>query len=124
MATDTLSGLEDLLTRLEVSKLSPMAAGADVLHNPIDIYRCQLAETLVGLVHSEPKVAFDAIQTSNEVTNGDLVITLPRLKLQNNSGDFTDVGFGLIQQVRHGHGPTSRNTSVGIRLPLLAFHAS
>lgn len=82
-----------------MSKLSPLAASTDVLHNPIDIYRCQLAETIVSLVHSDPQIAFDAIQSSNEVGNGDLVITLPRLRLQDASNDFQGIGTELTQQV-------------------------
>ncbi|KAH7349262.1 arginyl-tRNA synthetase [Plectosphaerella cucumerina] len=99
MATDTLNGLESLLGGLNVSGLAPVAASTDVLHNPIDIYRSQLADTIIGLVHSDPQVALDAIQLSNEVDNGDLVITLPRLRLQKTADELEEIGNELTQQV-------------------------
>ncbi|KAH6668649.1 arginyl-tRNA synthetase [Plectosphaerella plurivora] len=99
MATDTLDGLESLLRGLEVSSLSPMAASTDVLHNPIDIYRSQLAETIVNIVQCEPQVAFEAIQVPNEVDNGDLIITLPKLRLQKTPEELEAIGAELSTQI-------------------------
>lgn len=99
MATDTLSGLEGLLRGLELSKPVTNAPGADMLHNPVDIYRAELADAVAGLVHCDFKVAFDAISTSNEIANGDLVLTLPKLKLKDRPPNMKALGFELIQQV-------------------------
>lgn len=62
-----------------------------------------LADSLVNLLHCDAKVAFDAIQTSNEIVNGDLVVILPRLKLQNRSAHLKEQCFELIQQVGEFH---------------------
>lgn len=99
MATDTLDGLESLLEGLEVSSLSPLAASTDVLHNPIDIYRSQLAETIVSIVQCEPQVALEAIQVSNEVDNGDLIITLPKLRLQKTPEELEEIGTEFSTQI-------------------------
>lgn len=100
MATNTLKELEILLEKLDLSKPMPLVAGADVLHNPVDIYRAQLAAILVGLVDCDSKVAFNAIQTSNEIANGDLDIILPKLKLKDRPVNPKELAFELIQQVR------------------------
>ncbi|KAF5685183.1 arginyl-tRNA synthetase [Fusarium denticulatum] len=55
---------------------------ADIVHNPQDIFRVYLADTLQKLVNCDRLVAYDAIQTSNITGMGDLIIVAPRLRLK------------------------------------------
>ncbi|KND95285.1 Arginine--tRNA ligase, cytoplasmic [Tolypocladium ophioglossoides CBS 100239] len=55
---------------------------ACVLSRPVDIYRVYLADILTKLAGCEPALAYDAIQTSSTLANGDLTIPVPRLRLK------------------------------------------
>ncbi|KAH7008765.1 hypothetical protein EDB80DRAFT_893135 [Ilyonectria destructans] len=60
----------------------PDFPGGDIVHNPQDIFRAYLADTLQKLVEVDRVVAYDAIQPSNMTGMGDLVIVSPRLRLK------------------------------------------
>ncbi|KAM0253461.1 hypothetical protein ACHAP5_000490 [Fusarium lateritium] len=60
----------------------PDYPGADIVHNPQDIFRVYLAELLQKLVKCDRLTAYDAIQTPNVTGMGDLVIVAPRLRLR------------------------------------------
>ncbi|KAF9774982.1 hypothetical protein IL306_006981 [Fusarium sp. DS 682] len=81
--TCSVSGLETLLGRAGLDTPIPEFPGADIVHNPQDIFRVYLADTLEKLLHCDRQVAYDAIQTSNVTGMGDLVIVAPRLRLKN-----------------------------------------
>jgi len=80
MATLLPEGIQTLLTRQGVESPIPNIAGTDVINNPIHIFLSYLADTLVQLTECSPEVAYSSIQWPNEL--GDLVVVLPRLKLQ------------------------------------------
>lgn len=80
MATLLPEGIEALLATLGVAGPVPIIEGTDLLNNPIDIYLLYLADTLVKLTECSPRVAYESIQWPNEL--GDLVVVLPRLRLQ------------------------------------------
>ncbi|KAH7269391.1 uncharacterized protein BKA55DRAFT_588120 [Fusarium redolens] len=81
--TCSVSGIENLLGRVGLDTPIPEFPGADIVHNPQDIFRVYLADTLEKLLHCDRMVAYDAIQTSNVTGMGDLVIVAPRLRLKN-----------------------------------------
>ncbi|TVY71037.1 Arginine--tRNA ligase [Fusarium oxysporum f. sp. cubense] len=80
--TCSVSGIENLLGRVGLDTPIPEFPGADIVHNPQDIFRVYLADTLEKLLHCDRMVAYDAIQTSNVTGMGDLVIVAPRLRLK------------------------------------------
>ncbi|KAI5467461.1 hypothetical protein BGZ63DRAFT_344698 [Mariannaea sp. PMI_226] len=82
MATCTVSGLTDLLGKVGLDTPVPEFPGGDIVHNPQDIFRAYLADTLQKLVNCDRVVAYEAIQPSNVTGQGDLVIISPRLKLK------------------------------------------
>ncbi|RTE79655.1 hypothetical protein BHE90_005830 [Fusarium euwallaceae] len=84
MATTTcsVSGLEDLLGKAGLHTPVPEFPGADIVHNPQDIFRVYLADTLQRLVDCDRLVAYEAIQPSNVTGQGDLVIVSPKLRLK------------------------------------------
>ncbi|RBR21815.1 hypothetical protein FVER53590_00424 [Fusarium verticillioides] len=80
--TCSVSGIENLLGKAGLDTPIPEYPGADIVHNPQDIFRVYLADTLQKLVNCDRLVAYDAIQTSNITGMGDLVIVAPKLRLK------------------------------------------
>ncbi|KAK2768236.1 hypothetical protein FQN54_000088 [Arachnomyces sp. PD_36] len=82
MGSLTIENLESLLQTLSVEPPVPHFPRADITNNPIDIYRCFIADAIVKLVGCDRDAAFDSIQWTSSIANGDLVIVAPRLKLK------------------------------------------
>ncbi|KAF4995876.1 hypothetical protein FGRMN_4833 [Fusarium graminum] len=80
--TCSVSGIENLLGKAGLDTPIPEFPGADIVHNPQDIFRVYLADLIQKLINCDRKIAYDAIQTSNITGMGDLVIVAPRLRLQ------------------------------------------
>ncbi|KAF1998071.1 arginyl-tRNA synthetase [Amniculicola lignicola CBS 123094] len=79
MATLSLSDLEDLLGKLELSSPIPPHATADVLNKPIDVCRSYLANALCKSIECDPTAAYNSIQLSSNPLHGDFTVVLPRL---------------------------------------------
>ncbi|ETN39343.1 uncharacterized protein HMPREF1541_05566 [Cyphellophora europaea CBS 101466] len=99
MSTLTTKGLQKLLGSNGVSDPIPVFPLADINSSPIGIYVAYLAQAIVRATSCEPHVAFDAIQWPNEPGMGDLVIILPRLRLQNADPDAIAQQVG--DQIEH-----------------------
>jgi arginyl-tRNA synthetase len=79
MSTLNIESLTVLLKRLSVSELSADVHDVDVLTNPLEVWRSTLATLLASLVKVEEARAYKSIQLPNNVSEGDLSVTLPRL---------------------------------------------
>lgn len=64
---------------LSIGSTQPHPAGADLLRNPLDLCRTTLAELLSELTQCEVQVAYNSIQWPNNIFNGDLSVTIPKL---------------------------------------------
>jgi arginyl-tRNA synthetase len=95
--TCSVSGIENLLGKAGLDTPIPEYPGADIVHNPQDIFRVYLADTLQKLVNCDRLVAYDAIQTSNVTGMGDLVIVAPKLRLKDVKAE--DLAKDLLQKV-------------------------
>ncbi|KAF5565332.1 arginyl-tRNA synthetase [Fusarium phyllophilum] len=84
----------------------PEYPGADIVHNPQDIFRVYLADTIQKLVNCDRLVAYDAIQTSNITGMGDLVIVAPKLRLKDVKAD--ELAKDLLQKVYFSPNTLSR----------------
>lgn len=82
MGTITACELESHLHKLGMETPEPQVPGADSTNNPIDIYRCYIAEAVSKLVDCDIEVAYDALQWTNSLAAGDLSLVAPRLKLK------------------------------------------
>ncbi|RBQ76752.1 hypothetical protein FVER14953_20075 [Fusarium verticillioides] len=96
--TCSVSGIENLLGKAGLDTPIPEYPGADIVHNPQDIFRVYLADTLQKLVNCDRLVAYDAIQTSNITGMGDLVIVAPKLRLKDVKAE--ELAKDLLQKVR------------------------
>jgi arginyl-tRNA synthetase len=79
MATLERSGLTQLLEDLSISEPGTELVGASVLTNPLDLCRSTLADLLATLVKCDTQAAYNSIQWPNNIFNGDLSVTVPKL---------------------------------------------
>jgi arginyl-tRNA synthetase len=80
VSTLSLAGLEQWLECLSISGLNIGTIEADPLINPLDICRSSLAQILSDLTACDIQDAFKSIQWPNNIYNGDLSVTIPRLR--------------------------------------------
>ncbi|CAG1995314.1 unnamed protein product [Fusarium graminearum] len=97
VTTCSVSGIETLLGKAGLDTPIPEYPGADIVHNPQDIFRVYLAETIQKLTNCDRLVAYDAIQTSNVTGMGDLVVVAPRLRLKDVNNE--DLAKDLLQKL-------------------------
>lgn len=78
-STLNLGGLNDWLASLSISNMENTNE-TDTLANPLDICRLSLAQTLSDLANCDIQDALKAIHWPNNIFNGDLSVTVPRLQ--------------------------------------------
>lgn len=90
--------IEASLISLSLNVPVPKIDGTDILSNPLSIYRAYLAKILAEIAYCDTETANKAIQWPNNIDNGDLTVTLPKLR----SGAKANDAFGveLIQKAR------------------------
>jgi arginyl-tRNA synthetase len=98
MDTLSVTNLGVLLEGLGLNAI-PHFTAADIQNNPLDIARCYLADIISGLVSCNRDVAFDSIQSTNGITDGDLAIKLPKLSHTANYDDFADDLKKKVRQI-------------------------
>jgi arginyl-tRNA synthetase len=75
-----MDALEQSLGSLDLSVPIPEVKNAEVLANPLDVYRTYLAQVLADAVGCDIDVAYKSIQWPNNIFNGDLAVILPKLR--------------------------------------------
>lgn len=79
MTTLDHASLAGLLQNLSIGTLEPYPVGTRVLRNPLDVLRTTLAKLLSELVGCDLQTAYNSIQWPNNIFNGDLSVTIPKL---------------------------------------------
>ena len=80
MSTKSLDGLQTRLEALNIDTPIRYFDKTHVLVNPIDIYRCYLANMLASVVESDRQLIYDSIQWTNSLINADLLLVTPKLR--------------------------------------------
>ena len=80
--TDTVAALQLKLQALGIELSVLSYESVDVLTNPIDIYRSYLADDLAKILDCSRELIYDAIQWTNQLSNGDLILIVPKLRLK------------------------------------------
>ena len=75
-----MDNLEQLLTSLSLNVPVPRVEAADVLTNPLDLFRVYLAKILAETAECDETEAYKSIQWPNNIFNGDLAVILPKLR--------------------------------------------
>jgi arginyl-tRNA synthetase len=96
MTTQTISGLEALLSGLKLKIPIPPFPASDVLNKPLDIGRSYLADILTSIVECDLVTACKSIQLPNNIYSGDFTVILPKLS---HGGDFNALAIKIIQKV-------------------------
>jgi arginyl-tRNA synthetase len=97
MSTLDSDNLMKFLENFSVSRESVNFAEADILTNPLDICRSSLAELLSSLAECDVQDAYKSIQWPNNIFNGDLSVTIPRLRSGCKPAELSAV---IVNQVR------------------------
>ena len=69
-------GLKDHITTTGFPDSSPEK-------NPVDIFRCYIADTLAKVSGVDPSLIYPALEWTTQFEKGDLVLAVPRLRLGN-----------------------------------------
>ena len=79
MSTLDQAGLTELLEGLSITAPTSDVVGGTILSNPLDLCRATLADVLAGIVECDIQTAYRSIQWPNNISNGDLSVTVPKL---------------------------------------------
>lgn len=79
MSTLSHAGLTQLLEGLSIAAPTSDSVDTSVLTNPLDLCRTTLAELLSELVECDVQAAYRSIQWPNNIFNGDVSVTVPKL---------------------------------------------
>ncbi|KAK2751149.1 hypothetical protein FQN57_000224 [Myotisia sp. PD_48] len=79
-STLTIQGIESLLKSLGAEVPILEYPYANIIDNPIDIYRLLITGVIQQIAVCESDIAYDSIQKTNTIANGDLSIVIPRLR--------------------------------------------
>ena len=93
-----MNALEQSLASLSLSVPVPGVKEAELLANPLDIFRTYLAEILAEITGCEVQAAYKSIQWPNNIFNGDLAVILPKLRPGAKSDE---VAVELLEKVRY-----------------------
>lgn len=127
MSTLSVESLSALLEQLGVSPISkvldklnlPSEEGhGHILSRPVDIYRLYLADSLLTNLGLEcsPLLAYESFQTTTPLSNGDLVLPVPRLRLKGKrpADQCTDVATRFPDD----HPLVQKPAAHGVHLPI------
>lgn len=80
--TTTVAPLQKKLRTLGIDHSLPSYESGDILANPLDIYRSFMANELTKILDCDRQLIYNAIQWSNQLSNGDLILIVPKLGLK------------------------------------------
>ncbi|OJD15622.1 arginine-tRNA ligase [Emergomyces pasteurianus Ep9510] len=87
MSTLAIQGLETHVRGLELEIPIPAFPTANILSNPVDLYRCYVAEVVKQVVNCGEDIAYNSIQRTQVLAHGDVVVVVARLRLKGVNAD-------------------------------------
>ena len=84
--TQSLDQLATTLQRLGLDHVPTFPTAYPEL-NPVDIYRAHITELLVPITGAEPQVIYQAIQWTQTLDKGDVVLPVPALRMKGKKPD-------------------------------------
>lgn len=81
--------LEDITSTIKALGLNEVPAEPNTYPalNPVDIYRSHITEILAPLAGVDKKILYQALQWTNTLDKGDLVLAVPALRLKGKKPD-------------------------------------
>jgi hypothetical protein len=98
--TQSMDELSATLSAVGISKV-PQQPNTYPALNPVDIYRSHIAELLAPVAGVDVKIVFNALQWTNTLEKGDLVLAAPALRLKGKKPD--ELAKELAEKVVIGH---------------------
>lgn len=84
--TQSMDELSALLSAIGIEKV-PQQPNTHPALNPVDIYRSHITELLAPVAGVDPKIVYNALQWTNTLDKGDLVLAAPALRLKGKKPD-------------------------------------
>lgn len=84
--TQSLDELSTLLKKIGISEV-PKQPNTYPEVNPVDIYRSHITEILSPIAGVDAKIVYQALQWTNTLDKGDLVLAIPALRLKGRKPD-------------------------------------
>jgi hypothetical protein len=98
--TQSMDELSATLSAIGISKI-PQQPNTYPALNPVDIYRSHITELLAPVAGVDPKIVFNALQWTNTLDKGDLVLAAPALRLKGKKPD--ELAKDLAEKVKFGN---------------------
>lgn len=95
---DTMADLSATLQSLGVSQV-PRQPNTYPAINPVDIYRSHITELLAPIAGIDPKIVHNALQWTQTLQMGDLVLPVPALRLKGKKPD--ELAKEIAEKVSH-----------------------
>jgi len=107
----TLEDLTQTLSKFGITEV-PQFPNAYPALNPVDIYRAHITELVAPITGADPEIIYQAIQWTQTLDKGDLVLPVPALRLKGKKPD--EIAKKIVEDVRMISKPTySRSWKTG-----------
>lgn len=93
----TLEDLIQTLSKFGITEV-PQFPNAYPALNPVDIYRAHIAGLVAPITGADPTVTYQAIQWTQTLDKGDLVLPVPALRLKGKKPD--EIAKKIVEDVR------------------------
>lgn len=91
LANGAASDMEQITSHLQTLEISsiPTFPGVQLYpqHNPVDVYRAVIIQQLQTITGAEPEIINNAVQWTQDLKHGDLVLPVPALRLKGKKPD-------------------------------------
>lgn len=83
----SIESLQSQLSSLGISEPLPVFPDSNPTTNPVDVYRCYIAETLAPIGGVDIKLIYTSLEWTQSFDKGDLILAIPRLRLKGKKPD-------------------------------------
>lgn len=83
----SVESLQSQLSSLGISEPLPIFPDSNPTTNPVDIYRCYIAETLASIGGVGVKLIYSSLEWTQSFEKGDMILAIPRLRLKGKKPD-------------------------------------
>lgn len=83
----SIESLQEQLKALEVKDPLPVYSNSNPTSNPVDIFRCYVAEALSKVSGVDIDLVYPALEWTQTFDKGDLILAVPRLRIKEKKSD-------------------------------------
>ncbi|TGZ84166.1 arginyl-tRNA synthetase [Ascodesmis nigricans] len=86
-APPSIDELQAQLKSLNVTDPLPVFPGSNPTSNPVDVFRCYIAEELAKISGVDIELVYPALEWTQSMDKGDLILAVPRLRIKGKKPD-------------------------------------